>query len=260
MEEQIEGGQSGLNDQPEHNSSAGRWPESFDPQFLMIRAKSALTEPLVLLEKVKGESASPQGIYISYLMPLMAIPAICSFVGFTFIGQNLPFIGTYRWPFFSGLVHSVLNFCGMLIVVAITALIAEKLAPKFKAQTDFISTLKLFAIVWTPACLGGIFSLIPALGFIGLFFGIYSLYLFFKGIPVTVSVAEDSKLAYSLATFALTIVAGAVLMFAVNAISPSVHPEIRNINLPGGRSVDMNEISKGMENLQKMFPQSTEGR
>ena len=130
---------------------------------------------------------------------------------------------------------------------------------------DRINAFKLVAYGSTAGFVGGIFSLIPSLGVLGLFAGLYSIYLIYTGIPVLMKCPQEKAGAYT----AVVIVCGIVASLIVGAVSAAVIPgrgfggmmggmtrdaEIQIRTADGAVSVDtskMEEFAKQMEDASK---------
>ena len=64
------------------------------------------------------------------------------------------------------------------------ALIIDGLAPTFSGQKNQENAMKLAVYSMTPAWLAGVFALIPGLGFLRLLALLYSVYVFWLGLPI----------------------------------------------------------------------------
>jgi hypothetical protein len=149
---------------------------------LIERAKNILLQPKSEWPKIAAEEATPQSLYLGYIMILAAIgplAVIVRSVGFGF-GLGLPFaVGMYLLT---------------LVSVSIVALIVDTLAPTFGSQRGFVGSLKLVAYAYTAVWVAGIFRLIPTVGgVIGVLAGLYSIYTFYLGLgPVKKCPAEKA--------------------------------------------------------------------
>ena len=149
---------------------------------LIERAKNILLQPKTEWPKIAAEEATPQSLYLGYIMILAAIgplAVIVRSVGFGF-GIGLPFaVGMYLLT---------------LVSVSIVALIVDTLAPTFGSQRSFVGSLKLVAYAYTAVWVAGIFRLIPTVGgIIGVLAGLYSIYTFYLGLgPVKKCPAEKA--------------------------------------------------------------------
>ena len=77
---------------------------------LIARVKAIILTPAKEWLAIDAEASSPRAIYIQYVAPLAAIGALAGFIGRSIVGVSIPFLGTYRTPFFSGLVMAVVMY------------------------------------------------------------------------------------------------------------------------------------------------------
>ncbi len=230
---------------------------SVDISFIISRVKAVFTNPKGVWDEVKAEPGSVRDIYFKYVLVLAAIPAICGFVGMTVFGMSLPFVGTVRWPFFSGLVAAVVEYGMSLLGVYIAAMVIEKLAPKFGGQVSIENALKLVVNAGIPSYVAGVLSLIPSLSFLGLFFGIFSIYVFFQGVTPMTGVGDDSRIKYAI----VSAIGIFIVMIVIRLVSAPFMPatpvpnfEGKKVNIPNLGSIDTTEFQKSMEHLQKALP------
>lgn len=211
-----------MSDQAENlNSSQGSnpLPSAFGTMLRRVldRAKAVLIAPAATWAVIKGETTSIKDIYQNYLAILAAIPALASFIGLTVIGISIPFFGTWRYPFFPALVSHLIQYALSLAMIYVAALVLEKLAPKFEAKTDLLSTFKLVAYSVTPAWLAGVFGIFP--GSLTMLAGLlgagYSIYVFMLGVQPMTGVPESRKIGY-VAVSALTIIGLAIIIHWVS--------------------------------------------
>lgn len=181
---------------------------------LVDRVKRLLLKPKDEWLVIDTESVDVVSLYKSYIVPLAAIGPVCGLIGMSVVGISLPMMGTFRLPFSSALAQAVVNFGLMLGGVYVVALIIDALAPTFGAQRSTTQALKLAAYASTASWLGGVFMLIPALGMLSLLAALYSLYLFYLGLPILMRVPPERAIGYTavvvISTVALFIVIGAV--------------------------------------------------
>lgn len=184
------------------------------------RAKKLILQPKEEWQAIEAEPLTVQEIYTGYVMILAAIPAVASFIGLSIVGVG-PFGSTFRVPLGAGVAHLIAIYVLGLGVVYALALIIEAFAPKFNGQTDFTQSLKLAAFFQTPAWLGGVFSIIPALWIIGFFMSLYSLYLLFVGLPILTKTPENKALAFTLVLIIAVIILSVAVFIIVGLTLPS---------------------------------------
>ena len=172
---------------------------------LADRAKNILMTPEKEWEKIDGEKPVLAELFTNYAAILIAIPAVCSFIGwqvFGIMGMH-PSIGI-------SLKHLVLTYIVSVISLVVSGLASEFLAPQFGGTADRLSAFKLAIYSMTAAWLAGIFSIVPALGILGIV-GLYSVYLYYLGAPRLMKVPKEKAGVYTAAVIISTIVVGGVL-------------------------------------------------
>ena len=93
-------------------------------------------------------------------------------------------------------------------------MIIDALAPTFLARKNQENAMKLAVYSLTPTWLAGVFALIPGLGFLRIL-GLYSLYVFWLGLPVLMRPPPDKTAPYAIAT----VLCGIVLWVVVTAVT-----------------------------------------
>lgn len=231
------------------------------PCFDTQRVINIITKPKETWPAIKSEQKSITSIYKCYVLALAAIPVVAQFIRMTFIGFSIPIVGTIKWPFFSGLVHSAVHYAMILGGLYVMAVILEKLAPKFGGNASREDCFKLVAYASTPGFVAGVFHLIPMLGFLILVASIYGIYVFLKGVSVMTGVGEDKKMVYSVVAVICGIVVSVVAGILIKIISPDMP-----LGPPAGADIQLSEQAKQyqaqaqkmadqLEQLQKNLPQ-----
>ena len=179
---------------------------------LITRVKNILMQPKSEWQVIDSEPATVGSIYVGYVLPLAAIPAICMAIGWSLVG--VPFIGT---SFGAGwaIRVAVTMYVASLVRVFVFALIIDALAPSFGGQKNQIQALKVSAYASTAAWVVGVFYLMPALSILGIL-GLYSLYLLYLGLPTLMKTPSDRALGYTvvaiIAAIVVSVVFRAILM------------------------------------------------
>jgi hypothetical protein len=149
-----------------------------------------------------------------YAAPLAAIPAICSWIGWSIIG-----IGFFRRGLVSGLAAAIVTFVFALVGVYIAAIVIEKLAPTFKSSGTTLDALKLVVYAETPVWVAGVLNLIPPLAVLTLLAALYAIYLFYLGLPVMMKTPSDQVIPYMLVSAIVIIVITFCLMFVAGIMT-----------------------------------------
>jgi len=177
---------------------------------IVARVKEILLSPKSAWPVIETEETDLATLYTQYIMILAAIQAVAGFIGMSLIGVGAMGM-TIRVPIMTGLVQMVLGYAMSLAMVYVVSLIADALAPKFGGQKNPMNALKLMAYSSTAAMVGGIFTLIPALGLLSLIAALYSLYLLYLGVPVLMKVPQEKALPYTAVLVVCAIVLGMII-------------------------------------------------
>ena len=163
---------------------------------LLDRVKKILLDPRREWPIIAAEPTTTEKLYSSYIVPLAAIPAIAGFIGTSIIGLSLPFVGAYRVGIISGLTNAFVTYVLTLVMVYVAAMIVDKLAPTFDSTPNQIQALKLVAYSYTAAWVASVFNAIPLLFLIAFLGSLYTIYLFYVGLPFTMKTPESKVIPY----------------------------------------------------------------
>jgi hypothetical protein len=185
---------------------------------LIQRVKNITLRPNAEWPVIAGESSSLGGLYTGYVAPLAAINPIALFIGLSIIGVSIPFIGTYRTPFFSGLSQAIFSFVMVLVGLLLFAAIVNALAPTFGGRKNLNEAFKLVAYSATPGFVAGALSVFPPLAMLELLAALWGLYIFYVGVPVVMQTTKDKALPYTIVSMVCAFVIGLVLSIAIGAV------------------------------------------
>jgi hypothetical protein len=160
---------------------------------LITRVKNILLEPKAEWPRIAAEAATPQSIYLNYVLILAAIGPLALLIQMSVLG-------------------AIVKYLISLAVTLLMALIVDALATTFGGEKNFVQSLKLVAYSYTAAWIAGIFLLIPVLGgVIALLAGLYSLYTFYLGVPVLKKCPQDKAIVYTIVVVICALLLGWVL-------------------------------------------------
>src|SRR5450755_1898477 len=141
---------------------------------IINRAKNILLTPKTEWEAIGHESETPQSLLTRYVIPMALIPAVALFIGF-----GLLEFGVIKW----GAIMAIQSFIGSLISYFICTYVVDALAPNFGSAKNIGRSAQLVAYSSTAVWVAGIFNIILSLHILQIL-GLYSIYLFYLGIPV----------------------------------------------------------------------------
>ncbi|MCW9708504.1 Yip1 family protein [Fodinibius salsisoli] len=149
-----------------------------DIQYIIDRAKGIIVSPKDEWQAIKGESKSNKELIVFYALPLVVLATLAGLIG--------------HWSLNIAVYQLVMPLLG--IVVA--AYVANELAEKFNSTKNLNNAFKLVVYAATPSFLASVIANLSfLLSWVSLF-GLYSIYLFWVGIPVMMETPDDKRLAY----------------------------------------------------------------
>jgi Yip1-like protein len=181
---------------------------------LIERAKNIVVSPKTEWDVIAAETTPTRDIVTGYVLPLAAVAAVAGFIGISFVGQSLPFLGTFRMGIGWGLALAIYQVVMAVVFVYVVGFIIDALAPTFNGQKKMAQAIKLAAYSYTPAWLAGILGIIPALGILALIGALYGLYLLYLGLPRLMKNPPDKSAGYT----ALVVVCAIVVGFIISVI------------------------------------------
>jgi hypothetical protein len=182
-----------------------------NPPSLQDRVKRIITDPKAEWPVIEREPATVEKLFREYIALLAAIPVLATMIGSVVFGYTIPFVGTVRTPIVQVIVTAVFSYVFALIGVYIAAFVVDKLAPTFDSKPDFTQALKLVAYAYTPVWIAGVLNIIPMLGILVLLAALYSIYLFYLGLPVMMKTPEAKVIVYMIVAAVVMIVVGIVM-------------------------------------------------
>jgi hypothetical protein len=186
---------------------------------LKARVQGILLRPKEEWEKIKEETYPVPQLFTSYVMILAAVPAVAQFLGNWLIGQRIPFYGTFRYGFGSGLLRAIMFYGMTLASVYIIGLIINALAGSFASRKDQLSAMKLAVFSQTPGWIAGALYIIPPLGLLVPLLSLYGIYLMYLGLGAGIMETPKDKVATYLVVI---IVVTFVLMFAISLVLSAI--------------------------------------
>lgn len=175
---------------------------------LIDRLKNILVSPKTEWDVINAESATPQSLLMTFVLPLAIVSAIGPIL------SGFLFAGVLGLTFF--LITAVIVFVSTILGYYISIYIVDSLATSFGSEKDLNKSAQLVAYSATPSYVAGLLSFIPVVGGLLKFAAwIYSVYIMYLGIEPLKKTPEDKKVIYLLVAFLImigvTLVIGAIL-------------------------------------------------
>jgi len=152
---------------------------------------------------IAGEKRTKRSLLGRYVIPLALIPAAASFIGYGLVGAN-GILFRMSGPYW-GISMALNSFITSLSVYWIGTSLIDRLAHGFGGSTDPGRSAQLVAYSYTPAWIAGVFYALPGWQQ-GVVLGLYSVYLFYLGVPELKSIPEDQRVAYTIVSAILLII------------------------------------------------------
>jgi hypothetical protein len=151
---------------------------------IIERVKNILTKPKLEWLAIQTESTKSSSLLTSYLLPLAVLTSLATFIGYAFV---------FRYGDTTiALYIAIIQLVSLVVAVYATVYIADALAPSFGSEKNLDRTAQLVIYASTPVFIGGLLTIIPDLGWLGLLAGaVYSIYLLFLGLPILKKTPED---------------------------------------------------------------------
>lgn len=195
------------------------------------RAKNILLVPKPEWVLINNEKSSVGTVLTSYVLPMLAIGVVATFIGQGLIGKNLgPYLGSTA-SVKAGLIGAVLYVVLTVINVFVLAGIIEVLAPSFASEKNWEKSFQLAAYSLTAAYVGAIFMLFPALNILVIICTVFSVYALYVGIPIMKKTAEDKQVGYLAVIILLTIIA----MILIGLIQAEIMKSLYRPRVPNFR-------------------------
>ena len=183
---------------------------------LIERAKNILLTPKTEWDVVNSETPDTQKILTTYVIPLVAIGAIASFIGWGLIGKS--YYGIKVSSTGLGVRYAIIALVGGIAGSLLLAFVIDALAPTFKSEKNFGRSFQLSAYCSTAGWVGAVFNILPSLAIIGSLVGLYGLYLLYLGLPKLKKTPADQVTPYFVVSLIAMIVAYFVIGLILGAI------------------------------------------
>jgi hypothetical protein len=184
---------------------------------LINRVKGIILNPKNEWNTIQQEQASSTDLLKNYLLPLVIIPVVASFIGNGIIGRNLLYAG-HVGSLSIGIRYAVLMLVNMIAGVYLTAFVIDALAPSFSATRNYNNAFRLVVYSYTPMLVAGVFYILPALSFIVFLASIYGLFILYIGLKPMMQVPEEKITVYFVVSLIVLIAVYSILSVILTAI------------------------------------------
>ncbi len=184
---------------------------------VLQRAKDILFKPKETWAEIQTEATTIKDLYTSYALPLAAVPPLATFIGTSLFGFS--FFGfSYRAPIGWGISQAIVSYVLSLVGIYVVAMIIDALAPNFGSQKNRVNAMKVAVYSWTPSWVAGILLLFPALSPLYMLISLYSLYVFYLGLPRLMETPSEKATGYVI----VTILVSVVVFFLISWVSSTL--------------------------------------
>jgi hypothetical protein len=195
---------------------------------LVTRAINMLKSPKTEWDAVAAEEASVGSLFTGYAVPLSLVSSLAGFIGSAFLASAVTSAFGLHYGMTYYLGTAVVGWILGLVGLYVWALIVNFLAPKFASTANSTNAMKLVVYAMTGSWVGGIAQVIPVLGgIVAIVGGIYSIYLFYLGVPKLMGTPQDKVVVYmivsAIAMFLIMMVIGMIVTgIAAAMFAPSI--------------------------------------
>ena len=178
---------------------------------LIDRAKNILITPKTEWDVINGETATPQSLFMGYVLPFAVVAAAGPLL------TGLLFGGVLGFKYF--LISAIIAFVAQVAAYYLSVMVIDMLAPSFGSEKNMNKSAQLVAYSGTPGFVGGLLSFIPVLGgLIAIAAWIYGVYLMYLGLGPLKKTPEDKKVVYLLVAYVIWIAIYFIIVAILGAI------------------------------------------
>jgi hypothetical protein len=190
------------------------------------RAKNILITPKTEWAVIEKETYSNNIILTSYVLPMLLIGAVATFIGQGLIGVDNG-LGGNTANLTGGLVGMLLFVASSIILVYGIAAAIDVLGPSFGAEKNWVRSFQLSAYSLSAAFIGSLFFIFPALWILVLLCALYSLYPLYTGLTILKKTPADKQIAYFAVTLIVTVLLFILLGILEREIIKALQPRPR---------------------------------
>jgi hypothetical protein len=174
------------------------------------RVNDLLMQPATTWQTIAHENTSSTYLVNMYLLPLLMLGSLATFLGFGIIGSN----SSLRQGVIMAISYFLTTGGGIfLVAVALT-----KLAGFFTSITDFHTALKLIIYAFTPALAGSVINVLPSFIWLNTIFSLYGIYLLYLGLLALLKTPESKRALFTSVIVLCTLIIYSLLGSVVNKL------------------------------------------
>ncbi len=172
-----------------------------------------IVRPTTTWRRISVDRLSVVGLFFAYVMPLVLLGPIATFVAERFVGVRAGHV-LYHASTSRALVQAGFGLAFALAGILLVTLLVDAVVPAFGGRRSFSKAFRVAAFASTPVWLAAVLVLVPSLAFVQLLAVADEIYLLYVGLSIVMGVPR--RKAIPLAAFA---VAGTVAIgFGVGAM------------------------------------------
>lgn len=185
------------------------------------RLKNLLTNPNQTWLEISQEQNTVQNMLKYQLLVFALIPVLCAFISDAVIGIEM-FNKIHRKPIYSSLVNSFLYYLSIIAFVFLLSFGLKVITIFFELKVGFINTFKIINYSIFPVLFFSLLNLIPGASFLVYLIAIYSIYIFYKGLPIVIKNQHDKSIILTTLLMVLLIIVISLLVVLADFLSNSI--------------------------------------
>ncbi|MBN8577553.1 MAG: YIP1 family protein [Cytophagales bacterium] len=167
---------------------------------LIDRAKNILLTPKTEWNVIAGETTPLATLFTSYVLPLIVVSTIGSFL------SGVLFTGAFGFGVTYAIKGAIITFISASVSYFVSVYVIDWLAPQFNSEKDLTKSAQLVAYANTPSYLAGLLDFIPVLSMLIRLAGVvYAVYLIYLGLEPLKKTPEDKKIIYLIVAFVVLV-------------------------------------------------------
>jgi len=164
--------------------------------WLYKRLKLILVNPSMAWQKLKDDSIDTSKAFKNYILPLILLIIISNFLS----------AYLFDLSFIYAVISTIIFLIALFLSIRVSIILLTRMIKNLNITITQSEVSKIIFFSLTPFLLALIFVVFnPSLSFI-LIFGLYSIYIFYIGVPVIIDNSEDNRITFTIAATVIFIV------------------------------------------------------